>query len=192
MEADPENKLVWKWSRRRLEAEEIRDSILFTAGKLNLKAGGPSVMAEIDPELIKDLKRPQNWVTTRDRSEYLRRTMYMIYKRNLIMPFMQVFDSPDTLLSCPRRDQSTHAPQALELLNGKLSNEIAKALAARVTKEQPTVSARIDYAWRLVTGRPPSIKELNLSKAYLDDSDPTAAIEFALSLYNSNAFLYVN
>ena len=191
-EADPENKLVWKWSRRRLEAEEIRDSILMTAGRLNMKAGGPSVMAEIDPELIKDLKRPQYWVMTRDRSEHYRRTMYMIYKRNLILPFMQVFDSPDTLMSCPRRDQSTHAPQALELLNGKLSNEIATSLAARLAKEKPAVSARIDYAWRLVTGRSPNLKELKLSKAYLDDSDPSAAVEFTLSLFNSNAFLYVN
>ena len=191
-EADPENKLVWKWSRRRLEAEEIRDSILMTAGRLNMKAGGPSVMAEIDPELIKDLKRPQYWVMTRDRSEHYRRTMYMIYKRNLILPFMQVFDSPDTLLSCPRRDQSTHAPQALELLNGKLTNEIATSLAARLAKEKPTLPGRIDYGWRLVTGRPPNIRELNLSKAYLDDNDSTAAVEFALSLFNSNAFLYVN
>ena len=149
-------------------------------------------MAEIDPELIKDLKRPQYWVMTRDRSEHYRRTMYMIYKRNLILPFMQVFDSPDTLLSCPRRDQSTHAPQALELLNGKLTNEIATSLAARLAKEKPTLPGRIDYGWRLVTGRPPNIRELNLSKAYLDDNDSTAAVEFALSLFNSNAFLYVN
>ena len=77
-------------------------------------------------------------------------------------------------------------------MNGKLSNEIASSLAARLAKEKPTVPARIDYGWRLVTGRPPNVKELNLSKAYLDDNDPTAAVEFALSLFNSNAFLYVN
>ena len=190
MEKDPQNKLVWKWNRRRLDAEELRDSILATSGRLNSKAGGPSVMAEIDPELIKDLKRPQYWVVTRDRTEHDRRTIYMIYKRNLILPFMQVFDSPDTLLSCPRREQSTHAPQALELLNGKLSNEMAIALADRLAKVRST--ERVDYAWRLVTGRAPNKKELALSKAYLDDADPTAALEFALSLFNSNAFLYVN
>ena len=60
---------------------------------------------------------------TRDRTEHDRRTIYMIYKRNLILPFMQVFDSPDTLLSCARREQSTHAPQALELLNEMKSDE---------------------------------------------------------------------
>jgi hypothetical protein len=149
-------------------------------------------MTNIDPELIKDLKRPQYWVVTRDRTEHDRRTIYLIYKRNLILPFMQVFDSPDTLLSCARREQSTHAPQALELLNGTLSNELAIELAKRLKAEKPTVAARIDYAWRLASGRPPNAKERALALSYLDDPDPAAATEFALSLFNSNALLYVN
>ena len=62
--------------------------------------------------------------------EYDRRTLYMIYKRNLRLPFEEVFDAPDTLLSCARREQSTHAPQALELLNGQTSNELAGGLRA--------------------------------------------------------------
>ncbi len=189
---DASNKLLWKWNRRRLEAEEIRDTMLAVAGRLNLKAGGPSVMTSIDPELIKDLKRPQYWVVTKDRTEHDRRTIYLIYKRNLVLPFMQVFDSPDTLLSCARREQSTHAPQALELLNGKLSNELAVELAKRLKTERTSAAARIDYAWRLASGRPPNPKEKALAQAYLDDPDPAAATEFALSLFNSNAFLYVN
>jgi cytochrome c553 len=192
MTKDAGNKLYWKWSRRRLEAEEIRDSILAVSGKLNPKAGGPSVMATIDPELIKDLKRPQYWVAHRDKLEHDRRTLYMIYKRNLILPFMSVFDSPDTLLSCARRDQSTHAPQALELMNGELSNNMARALAARLAAERKTAAEQVDYAWRLSAGRAPNAKERALSMAYLDDPDPTAATEFALSMFNSNAFLYVD
>jgi hypothetical protein len=189
---DPANKLLWKWNRRRLDAEELRDSMLAVTGKLNLKAGGPSVMASIDPELIKDLKRPQYWVTTRDKSEHDRRTIYMIYKRNLILPFMQVFDSPDTLLSCARRDQSTHAPQALELMNGTFSNRLAKSLAERLIAERRTPAERIDYGFQLVAGRAPNTKERALAMKYLDDPDPVALTEFALSLLNSNAFLYVN
>jgi hypothetical protein len=185
-EKDPENKLLSKMNRRRLAAEEIRDTMLAVSGRLNPKAGGPSVMIKIDEELIKDLKRPQYWVTTRDRSEHDRRTIYLIYKRNLIMPFNQVFDAPDTLLSCARRDQSTHAPQALELLNGTLSNDLAIALAKRLTGD------RVEQAFRLATGRAPNPKERLLSQKYLDDPDPTAVTEFALSLFNSNAFLYVD
>ena len=186
---DPDNKWLWKANRRRLEAEEIRDTMLAVSGRLNAKRGGPSVMVQIDPELIKDLKRPQYWVTTRDRTEHDRRTIYMIYKRNLILPFMQVFDSPDTLLSCARRDQSTHAPQALELLNGTVSNDLAIAFAKRLAGAP---GERVDMAWRLATGRLPNAKERALSLQYLDDPDPSAMTEFALSLFNSNAFLYVN
>ena len=191
-EKDPENKLLWKWNRRRLEAEEIRDSMLAVSGRLNPKANGPSVMINIDPELIKDLKRPQYWQPTRDKSEHDRRTIYLIYKRNLILPFNQVFDSPDTLLSCARRDQSTHAPQALELLNGKLSNDLAHSFATRLASDGNTIPAQIERGWRLIASRPPNAKELALAKAYLDDPDPMAAKEFALMLLNSNAFLYVN
>ncbi|MBY0504962.1 MAG: DUF1549 and DUF1553 domain-containing protein [Bryobacteraceae bacterium] len=189
---DPGNQLLWKWNRRRLDAEEIRDTMLAVSGRLNLKAGGPSVMTQIDPELIKDLKRPQYWQVTKDRAEHDRRTIYLIYKRNLILPFMQVFDSPDTLLSCARREQSTHAPQALELLNGTLSNQLAVDLAARLKAAKGTPAARIDYAFRLGAGRAPNAKEKALALAYLDDPDPAAATEFALSLFNSNALLYVN
>ena len=186
---DPDNKWLWKANRRRLEAEEIRDTMLAVSGRLNAKLGGPSVMVQIDPELIKDLKRPQYWVTTRDRAEHDRRTIYMIYKRNLILPFMQVFDSPDTLLSCARRDQSTHAPQALELLNGTVSNDLAIAFAKRLAGAP---GERVDMAWKLATGRLPNAKERALSLQNLDDPDPSAMTEFALSLFNSNAFLYVN
>ena len=186
---DPENKWLWKSNRRRLEAEEIRDTMLAISGRLNTKAGGPSVMVAIDPELIKDLKRPQYWVPTRDKTEHDRRTIYMIYKRNLILPFMQVFDSPDTLISCARRDQSTHAPQALELLNGTVSNDLAVSLANRLTG---TARERVDSAFKLAAGRLPNERERLLSLKYLDDPDPSAATEFALSLFNSNAFLYVD
>ncbi|MBI2687042.1 MAG: DUF1553 domain-containing protein [Acidobacteria bacterium] len=186
---DSENKLLWRANRRRLEAEEIRDTMLAVSGRLNAKAGGPSVMAPIDAELVKDLKRPQYWSPTRDRSEHDRRTIYMIYKRNLILPFMQVFDSPDTLLSCARREQSTHAPQALELLNGTVSNDLAASFAKRLTGAP---RERVDSAWKLATGRLPNERERALSMQYLDDPDPAAWTEFALSLFNSNAFLYVN
>jgi hypothetical protein len=97
-----------------------------------------------------------------------------------------VFDSPDTLLSCARRDQSTHAPQALELLNGTLSNDLAVSFAKRLTGD------KVEQAFRLATGRGPNPRERQLSKRYLDDPDPAAVTEFALSLFNSNAFLYVD
>ncbi len=191
---DPENALVWKFSIRRLEAEEIRDAMLAVSGRLNGKYGGPSVMQPIDQDLVKMLKRPQYWVATKDKSEYDRRTMYMIYKRNLQLPFMGVFDAPDMQLSCPRREQSTHAPQALELMNGQTSNDLAQAFAARLAEERPTAAARIDRAWNLAIGRPPTPKEKLLAERYLAEEagSPLRLKELALDVFNLNAFLYVN
>ena len=140
--------------------------MLAIAGRLNPKAGGPSVMVPIDADLVKDLKRPQYWQPTRDKSEHDRRTIYMIYKRNLILPFMQVYDAPDTLLSCARREQSTHAPQALELMNGETSNRLAGDFAALLAKE-PAADARIHRAYRLVAGRAPTPKERAVAAKFL-------------------------
>jgi Protein of unknown function (DUF1553)/Protein of unknown function (DUF1549) len=191
---DPDDTLLWKFDHRRLEAEEIRDSMLAIAGRLNLAIGGPSYMVPIDPELVLMLKRPQYWVATRDKSQYDRRTLYMIYKRNLRLPFVEVFDAPDTLLSCARREQSTHAPQALELLNGQTSNELAAAFAARLMKEQTSAADRVEYAFRLAAGRAPSAAERALAMQYLaaDPDNPARVKEFALAVFNLNAFLYVN
>jgi hypothetical protein len=191
---DSEDALLWKFNQRRLEAEEIRDAMLAVSGRLNPKPGGPSVMTPIDPELVLMLKRPQYWTATRDHCEYDRRTVYMIYKRNLRLPFMEAFDAPDTLLSCARREQSTHAPQALELLNGQISNELAAAFAARLLKERSTANQRVEYAWRLAAGRAPTAAEKSLALKFLAGAsdDPAKVKEFALAVFNLNAFLYVN
>jgi len=192
-EKDADNALLWKFSHRRLDAEEIRDAMLAIAGRLNRKLGGPSFMPPIDPDLVLMLKRPQYWVPTRDKSEYDRRTIYMIYKRNLRLPFSEVFDAPDTLLSCARREQSTHAPQALELLNGKTSNELAAHFAGRLLQVQ-TARERVDTAWRLTAGRAPNADERARALKFLSENpdDPAKVKEFALAMFNLNAFLYVN
>jgi hypothetical protein len=193
-EKDPENALLWKFTPRRLEAEEIRDSMLAASGTLNAKLGGPSFMVPIDKDLVLMLKRPQYWTPTRDKSEYDRRTLYMIYKRNLRLPFLEVFDAPDTLSSCGRREQATHAPQALELLNGKTSNELATRLSERLIKERKTAAERIDLGFRLTAGRAPDRAEFALAMKFLgaDANNPAKVKEFSLALFNLNAFLYVN
>ena len=194
LQKDSEDALLWKFNHRRLEAEEIRDAMLAVSARLNLKAGGPSFLVPIDPELVLMLKRPQYWVPTRDKSEYDRRTIYMIYKRNLRLPFVEVFDAPDTLLSCARREQSTHAPQALELLNGQTSNQLAAVFAERLLQERATPEERIDYAWRLAAGRAPTAAEKALALKFFAGApdDPVRVKEFALAVFNLNAFLYVN
>ncbi len=187
---DPENKFYWRFNRQRLEAEEIRDAILSVAGTLNPKQGGPSVMIPIDPGLVNMLYKPSQWVPAKDPTEYTRRSIYLIAKRNLRLPFMEVFDAPDALVSCSRRESSTHAPQALELMNGTIANEQADALTKRLEAEAgPNLRKQIDLGYRLVTGRPAKPAELRLALEFLKTQPKR---EFALTLLNLNSFLYVN
>ncbi len=190
LQKDPENKLYWRFNRQRLAAEQLRDAMLAVSGTLNSKAGGPSVMIPIDPGLVNLLYKPSQWVPAKDPAEHHRRSIYLIAKRNLRLPFMEVFDAPDMQASCARRESSTHAPQALELLNGDIANAQAEALAKRLeTEAGPSLRKQIDLGYRLVAGRPARPKEMQASLAFLKTQPKR---EFALALLNLNAFLYVN
>jgi hypothetical protein len=102
---------------------------------------------------------------------------------------MEVFDGPALLTSCARRETSTHAPQALELLNGALSNDLAGAFAERLMTEcaggQEQIVAR---AYLLALGRSPTAREQSLSLQFLQDNPLR---EFALAIFNLNEFAYV-
>ncbi len=190
MEKDPENKLLWRRSRQRLDAEQIRDAILAASGKLNLAVSGPSIMVPVSPELVAGLYKPAQWVVARDPKEHHRRSIYLISKRNLRLPIMESFDQTDALLSCARRESATHAPQALELLNGDFANRQAEALAERLQAEAGSdPRGQVDLAYRLVTGNAPSPKEMALGVGFLKDQPLQ---RFALAMFNLNAFLYVN
>jgi len=197
-EKDADNRLLWRFNRQRLESEEIRDSMLSVAGSLNEKAGGPSVIVPVEQELISAMYKPEQWAVTKDAAEHNRRSIYLIAKRNFHLPFMEVFDSPDLAVSCPRRESSTHAPQTLELLNGTFSNAEAKRFAERLVREGgPSLRRQINLAYELATGRPPNPKEMQLALAYLQSNSKTLGAEkareqFALAILNLNAFLYVN
>ena len=187
---DAENRLLWRFPRRRLEAEELRDAMLSIAGRLNPKAGGPSVVVPVESDLVELLYKPWQWKVTADRGEHDRRSVYLLAKRNLRLPFMEVFDQPDLQISCARRESSTHAPQALELLNGRLSNELAAAFAERLAREAPgEPRQQVDLAYRLVTGRPPNDREAALAAAFVA-RHPLK--EFALAMLNLNSFIYVD
>ncbi len=190
VEKDPENKLLWKFSRRRLTAEELRDSILHVSGNLNPKQYGPSIMIPIEEELVNALYKPTQWQVHPDPTEHNRRSIYLIAKRNLHLPFMEVFDAPDQLVSCARRETSTHAPQALELLNGTFTNQQAEVFAQRLLKLSGGNKQRmIDHAYQIVAGRRPTPKERAVALEFAQSASPR---EFALAMFNLNSFLYVN
>jgi hypothetical protein len=175
--------------RRRLSAEELRDAMLAVSGRLNPQAGGPSVIVPIEPALVKLLYNPAQWRPDADPKQYDRRSIYLFVKRNMRLPFLEVFDSPDTLLSCARREQSTHAPQALELMNGEFSNAMARAFAERVAREAGADRGKqVERAFALALGRPPTPVERKAALRYLQDGPLS---EFALSLFLVNDFLYL-
>ena len=186
---DPENRWLGRFERRRLSSEEIRDAMLAASGKLNPKTGGESVFLPVDPELVSALYKQKQWAVTPDKEQHFRRSIYLVAKRNLRLPSMEVFDQPTLGSSCGRRECSTHAPQALELLNGRMSNGLAAAFAERLEREAGRApAARVDLAFRLATGRPPTAKERRLAVEFLKEQPLK---EFALALFNLNAFLYV-
>jgi len=187
--SDPENRLLRHFNRRRLTAEEIRDTMLAVAGRLNTRVGGASVMIPVDPELIQLLYKPTQWKVAADIADHDRRSIYLTAKRNLRLPFLEVFDAPALMASCARRESSTHAPQALEMLNGRTSNEMAEAFARRLEREIASDrEGSVELAYWLALGRAPTTQEQRLSLEFLKDQ---SLREFALALFNLNEFLYV-
>ena len=187
--ADPRNRYRWSFPRLRLEAEQLRDAMFSAAGLLNPQRYGPSVITPIEQELVNQIYNPTQWAVHPDPAQHNRRSVYLFQKRNMRTPFMEVFDAPDTLLSCARRESSTHAPQALELMNGPLTQKASLALAERLRREAGASHERqIELAFLLVFGRPPIAKERAASLRFLA-ANPLR--EFTLGLFASNDFLYV-
>jgi hypothetical protein len=215
---DPDNHLLWRMNRRRLDADGLRDGVLAVAGTLNPAVGGPMVRTPLEPEvydLIFSEGEPDGlWPVTPDLRQHTRRSLYLFTKRNLRLPLLEVFDQPDTLSPCPVRAVSTFAPQALVLLNGPFLQAQSKAFAARVLREAGADdAARVDCAYRLALCRPPRESERRAALDFLagqtdllrargpvdtpagtpDPVDPVAAAlaDFCLALLNRNEFVYV-
>jgi hypothetical protein len=214
---DPDNRLLWRMNRRRLEGEALRDAMLSVSGLLNLKAGGPSIF----PELPAEVSIPRGgWPVTKDLRERNRRSVYIFVKRNLRYPLFAAFDAPDSNETCARRFVSTSAPQALMLLNGKITLDLARAFAGRVLRETAGEPAKVvERTYRLALGRSPDATEAKLALQFLDkqasevrqrlsaqrpvarpDAPPpgteggfgAAVVDLCQVLMNVNEFLYVD
>jgi hypothetical protein len=186
LKSDRENTLYWRMNRLRLEGEAIRDSLLAVSGQLNPKMGGPGVFPPLPTALFKGSKG--GWEVSADKSDHVRRSVYIFSRRNLRFPFLEVFDAPDNNLSCPSRERSTTAPQSLTLLNSSEVTAAADALADRLTREAKTDQERIVMAYRLALGRKPTASELKLSQEFLAESPLN---ELCRALFNMNDFVYV-
>lgn len=146
---DPDNRTLWRQNIRRLDAESLRDSLLAVSGLLNANYSGKPIWPPIAEELLHaqpaileaikgdDGGRLQGWYADSVEATNVR-SLYLVRKRALPIPFLQAFDLPDTTVSCARRDSTVVAPQALMLLNSSESIRIAQALAHRITSLSPS------------------------------------------------------
>lgn len=176
---DPTNKLLWAFPRQRLEAEEIRDSLLAASGLLEDKLGGPSVF----PPLPAGTQAPNRnfWITSDNPHDANRRSVYVFIRRNLPYPLLDTFDWANPQIVHNRRDVTTTAPQALALINSDLVYGWSKALAGRVIKEQPRSddAARIDRVYEILYSRKPDAFEKTRLLAFLKTQQALEATQLA-------------
>lgn len=167
-EIDPQNQLLARQSRLRLPAEGIRDAALDAAGLLTRTVGGPSIRPPL-PAGVMELSyasryKGSAWVESTGADRY-RRGLYVQYLRTTAYPMLSNFDAPKSVVAACRRDRSNTALQALNLLNDPVFVEAAQAMAHRVLRTD--AAARLDYAFRLATGRLPAAKEKERLTAFL-------------------------
>jgi hypothetical protein len=166
--------------------------VLAVSGALNLKMSGPPVVPPLEKEeLYGIIGKPENaWMVTPESEEHTRRSIYMLVRRTFIAPMFEAFDTPDGVLTCSRRNESTTAPQSLALLNSRFMQEEAKRLAAK--------AGSIDAVWHRVLGRDPDGKERQAAEDFVTrqtarmGSKDAALAELARGLLNLNEFLYVD
>ena len=144
-EKDPENRLYWRANRRRMDAEEIRDSILAVAGDLDTKIGGPS--APLTPD-------------------FARRTVYGKVSRYRLDEYLQLFDFPSPNLSAEKRFATNVPLQRLFFMNSDFVEQQAELLARKIETE-PENTARIQKAYQIVFGRAATSDEVKIGLDYL-------------------------
>jgi hypothetical protein len=175
----------------------------------------PSLPAEVSATLLKN-----QWNVSPDEEDHRRRSIFLFVRRNLRYPLFEAFDRPDTNASCPRRNRSTIAPQALILLNSEFSLSAARDLAGFLYAHAGNNAVQqIHLAYRRVLGRSPAPDEMDAGFSFLDDQarklkksnraasdlavpatlpddvEPCSAAaltDFCLALFNLNEFVYVD
>ena len=200
LDRDPANDLLWRFDRRRLEAEEIRDSILAVHGGLVRTLYGPSVYPVIEPEVLAGQSQPGSGWGDSSPEERSRRSIYIHIKRSLLLPMLATFDASDVDASCPVRFATTQPTQALGLLNSRLLQEESQRFAAALRRDvgaDPAAQVR-EALWR-VTQRAPLDVEVQRGCDFLAEvrrrhglTDDEALRQFCLLALNLNEFLYLD
>ena len=194
---DDQNPWLLRQNPRRLSAEQLRDSLLQVSGLLNDRSGGPPVWPELPSEILTanpaflddNETRTKGWYPSPP-DQLGARSVFLVQKRTVRVPFMETFDLPENSTSCARRTDSTVAPQALSLLNSPLAVEVSRAFAARIQREageRPTDQIR--RAFQLAFQRDPSEAEVERCLGLLKTR---SLPELTRAVLNLNEFVYLD
>jgi hypothetical protein len=182
---DAGTRLLWRFPPRRLEAEPLRDSILSTSGVLDLRMGGSGYSPfEPNTNYVRVYAPRQDFGP----SEW-RRMIYQEKPRSRQDGTFGEFDCPDASQVVGRRNRSTTALQALNLLNASFMVQQSELFAARLQREASTAPEQIRRAFELALGRAPDAEEQTSAEALVRDQ---GLMIFCRALFNANEFLYVN
>jgi len=179
---DGQARLLWRYPPRRLSAEELRDSMLQVAGKLNLEMGGPGFRLyhywqdNVATYVPRDQVGPETY----------RRSVYHQNARAAPVDLMTEYDTPDCAFSSPRRAATTTPLQALTLMNHSFTIDMAKAIALRVKQEDPAEAVR--QSFDLFFSRPCDDEELALAVQFIERHGLNA---FCRAMLNANEFVYI-
>jgi hypothetical protein len=199
LKEDPLNDSFWRFNRRRLTAEEVRDSILAVNGTINLELGGPPVFPPLPRAVLQTASRPNAAWGRSNAKQAARRSLYVHVKRSLPEPLLAAFDRADTDFSCPVRFATVQPTQALSMINGDFANLQARRFADRLMREEEDLPNRLRRAMRLVSQRAPTdvgiARLLDLAKAMQSEfgrSEADALQRCCLVLLNCNEFLFLD
>jgi hypothetical protein len=173
LEADPENRLLSRFNRRRVDAETLRDSMLFVSGDLNLEMGGPASVWD---------------------KNFRRRTVYGEISRFRPERFLTLFDFPEPSIHAEKRTPTNTSVQRLFFLNSDFMKEQAASVAARVRKvEGDNPSSQIAWLYSCLFGRKPDTREIETALQFLENRPGAEGLrEFAQVLLSSNEFSFID
>ena len=184
-QADGENRLLWRFTPRRLVGEAIRDAMLAVSGQLNLKMGGPSFR----PFQVLITNVPFYIANDPQGAEYNRRTVYRMNVNSAQGPLLESLDCPRPSIKTPRRGVTTTPLQALSLMNNAFVVRQTDHFAQRLNREGGAdPSQRITLAYRLAFGRTPDAAEIERASRFVAERGMK---NFCWALLNANEFRYL-
>ena len=195
---DPDNRRLWTFERRRVDAETMRDTVLAVSGELDRTQGGAHPFPpEWDWRYSQHVPFLGDFPTNR-------RSVYLMQQRIRQQPYLAIFDGADTNMATGNRQVSTTPQQALFMLNSEFIHEQADYFAERVMREEQETREQIRLAFDLALSRPPLPTEIdeaadhveraraNLVAMAVPQSDKRALASFLRALLSSNEFMFID